>query len=184
MKPVRWGVLGAAKFAREHMAPAIHAARGAELYALATSDAAVATGFRIALDARALKEPDATYRALSAHLALDGEEFLQYAGEKDDPYEILASRVSKEAGEAVVALDSPGIIVEHERWRTYPAGTKAAPTIGFVAFDDENLVFAHGADKGIGVDRAAGANRNQRTVADALEHVLPRLRRGIPRRNG
>lgn len=37
MKPVKWGVLGAANFAYEHMAPAIHAAKGAELYALATS---------------------------------------------------------------------------------------------------------------------------------------------------
>ena len=46
MKAVKWGVLGAAKFAREHMAPAIHAARGAELYALATSDPAKAAGFQ------------------------------------------------------------------------------------------------------------------------------------------
>ena len=46
MKAVRWGVLGAAKFAREHMAPAIHAASGAELYALATSDPAKAAGFQ------------------------------------------------------------------------------------------------------------------------------------------
>ena len=46
MKTIRWGVLGAAKFAREHMAPAIHAAEGAELAALATSDAAKAEGFR------------------------------------------------------------------------------------------------------------------------------------------
>ena len=46
MKAVKWGVLGAAKFAREHMAPAIHAARGAELYALATSDPAKAAGFK------------------------------------------------------------------------------------------------------------------------------------------
>ncbi len=36
MSAVKWGILGAAKFAREHMAPAIHAAKGAELYALAT----------------------------------------------------------------------------------------------------------------------------------------------------
>ena len=35
--PIRWGVLGAAKFARDHMAPAIHAAHGAKLAALATS---------------------------------------------------------------------------------------------------------------------------------------------------
>ena len=42
---IRWGILGAAKFARDHMAPAIHAAKGAELVALATSDASKAAGF-------------------------------------------------------------------------------------------------------------------------------------------
>ncbi|MEX0365396.1 MAG: Gfo/Idh/MocA family protein [Ruegeria sp.] len=36
-EPVRWGILGAAKFAREYMGPAIHAANGAALTALATS---------------------------------------------------------------------------------------------------------------------------------------------------
>jgi predicted dehydrogenase len=43
---VRWGILGAARFAREQMAPAIHAAKGARLEALATSDPAKAEGFR------------------------------------------------------------------------------------------------------------------------------------------
>ncbi|MGB4826597.1 MAG: Gfo/Idh/MocA family oxidoreductase [Paracoccaceae bacterium] len=46
MQTVRWGILGAANFARQHMAPAIHAAHGAELAALATSDPAKADGFR------------------------------------------------------------------------------------------------------------------------------------------
>lgn len=36
MKPIRWGVLGASKFAREYMGPAIHAADGAELAAVAS----------------------------------------------------------------------------------------------------------------------------------------------------
>lgn len=44
--PVRWGILGAANFARQHMGPAIHAAHGARLAALATSSAAKAQGFR------------------------------------------------------------------------------------------------------------------------------------------
>lgn len=43
---IRWGVLGAANFAREQMAPAIHAASGAKLAALATSSAEKAEGFR------------------------------------------------------------------------------------------------------------------------------------------
>ena len=46
METVRWGILGAAKFAREHMGPAIHAARGAELVALATSDPEKALPFK------------------------------------------------------------------------------------------------------------------------------------------
>lgn len=33
---IRWGILGAASFARKQMAPAIHAARGCELAAIAT----------------------------------------------------------------------------------------------------------------------------------------------------
>lgn len=45
-KPVQFGVLGAAKFAREYMAPAIHAANGARFAALATSDAAKAEPFQ------------------------------------------------------------------------------------------------------------------------------------------
>ncbi|MCA0906276.1 Gfo/Idh/MocA family oxidoreductase [Ruegeria marisrubri] len=45
-KPVQFGVLGAAKFAREYMAPAIHAANGGRLAALATSDAAKAEPFQ------------------------------------------------------------------------------------------------------------------------------------------
>jgi len=42
---MRWGILGAAKFARQHMGPAIHAARGTELAALATSDPAKGVDF-------------------------------------------------------------------------------------------------------------------------------------------
>ncbi len=45
MKPVRWGVLGNARFARDHMAPAIHMAENAELVALATSNPGHATGW-------------------------------------------------------------------------------------------------------------------------------------------
>lgn len=43
---MKFGILGAAKFAREHMAPAINAAAGAELYALATSSAEKAAPFQ------------------------------------------------------------------------------------------------------------------------------------------
>ncbi len=43
---LRWGILGAAKFAREHMAPALQLAPGGSLVALATRDATKAVPFR------------------------------------------------------------------------------------------------------------------------------------------
>ena len=46
MSVTRWGILGAAKFARQHMGPAIAAAQGAELVALATSSAEKAKPFQ------------------------------------------------------------------------------------------------------------------------------------------
>ena len=46
MKPINWGILGASNFALKHMGPAIHAASGARLCALATSSPAKAAPFR------------------------------------------------------------------------------------------------------------------------------------------
>jgi len=46
MSDVRWGILGAAKFAREFMAPALTLAPGGHVEALATSDPAKAATFR------------------------------------------------------------------------------------------------------------------------------------------
>lgn len=78
---MRWGILGAANFARQHMGPAIHAAKGAELVALATSDPVKATGFsdfapglRVHSDYDALLADDgidAVYIPLPNHLHVD-----------------------------------------------------------------------------------------------------------------
>ncbi|MDD8022610.1 MAG: Gfo/Idh/MocA family oxidoreductase [Paracoccaceae bacterium] len=46
MEPMNWGILGASHFACRHMGPAIHAARGARLAALASSSPGKAAPFR------------------------------------------------------------------------------------------------------------------------------------------
>lgn len=78
---VRWGILGAAKFAREQMAPALVAARRSHLAAIATSDpakaapfAALSAGLRVhdSYDAL-LADPgiDAVYVPLPNHLHVE-----------------------------------------------------------------------------------------------------------------
>jgi predicted dehydrogenase len=65
---VRWGILGAANFAYEQMAPAILLAEGADLVALATSDPAKAARFRKLAPRLAVHE---SYDALLADPGID-----------------------------------------------------------------------------------------------------------------
>jgi len=80
-KPVRWGVLGAGKFAREQMAPAIHMAENAVFSAISTSDPSKAEtfqafqpGLRVFDDYDALladDQIDAVYVPLPNHLHVE-----------------------------------------------------------------------------------------------------------------
>ena len=59
MTPVNWGILGAAKFAQDHMAPAIHAAKGARLAAVASRSGDISGFQAFAPDAQAFDSYDA-----------------------------------------------------------------------------------------------------------------------------
>ena len=133
MKPVRWGVLGAARFAREHMAPAIHAAQGAELAALATSDPAKAEGFRAFCPGIAvhdsyealLADPtiDAVYIPLPNHLHVEWTLKTLAAG-KHVLTEKPIALAAKEIDQIIAARDRTGLlaaeaymIVHHPQWQ-------------------------------------------------------------------
>lgn len=133
MKPVNWGVLGAAKFAREHMARAIHEAEGARLAALATSDPARADGFRafcpdlkVHADYDALlADPaiEAVYVPLPNHLHVEWTQKALLAGKHvltEKPIALKADQI-----DALIALrDKTGLmateaymIVHHPQWQ-------------------------------------------------------------------
>jgi predicted dehydrogenase len=133
MKPVRWGVLGAARFAREQMAPAIHAAEGAELAALATSDPAKAAGFQAfcpslkvhpTYDAL-LADPsiDAVYVPLPNHLHVEWTLKCLAAGKHVLTEKPIALR-AEEIDQIIAARDRSGLlaaeaymIVHHPQWQ-------------------------------------------------------------------
>ncbi|HRH24482.1 MAG TPA: penicillin-binding protein 2, partial [Candidatus Paceibacterota bacterium] len=104
------------------------------------SAAGLGTGFRLAIDPQHLKDPEAAYAAVNALTPVDYEEFMESAAKKDDPYESITTHVPEAAGRAIDELDIPGVLVERERWRSYPAGENGAQTIGFVAYDNDNTL--------------------------------------------
>jgi predicted dehydrogenase len=133
MQPVNWGVLGASRFAREHMGPAIHAARGARLAALATADPARAAPFREFCPelrvhdsyAALLADPDieAVYIPLPNHLHVEWSLKALAAG-KHVLCEKPMAMAAGDYGALIAARDGAGLlaaeaymIVHHPQWQ-------------------------------------------------------------------
>lgn len=108
------------------------------------SAATLTNGFLLALDPGGLTDPDAALEAIAGVLTditpPERGAFRQAAAKTDDPYEVVRRRLSDEQGRALDALDIPGVIIERERWRSYPAGAHGAQTIGIIAYDNDNTI--------------------------------------------
>lgn len=104
------------------------------------SAATLTTGYLISINPSLITDPESTYAKLSSITPIDHAAFLASAAKKTDPYEVVADRVSEDAGNAITALKLPGVTATLERWRTYPAGSAAAQTLGFVGYDNDNTL--------------------------------------------
>lgn len=157
-EPVRWGVLGASKFAREYLAPAIHAAGGAQLAALATSDPAKAVPFRqfcpdlIVFDSydALLADPaiDAVYIPLPNHMHVEWSLKAMDAGKHvlcEKPMTMRAEEfdalITKRDQTGLLAAEAY-MIVHHPQWqlvRKWIAGGaigRLAHVTGAFSFDN------------------------------------------------
>jgi cell division protein FtsI/penicillin-binding protein 2 len=105
------------------------------------SAAALQTGFTLAISPKDIEDPAAAFGALNAHVPnLNQDAFLEAASIEGDPYEVIARQLPEDVGAAIAGLDIPGVMVERQRWRTYPAGQHAARSLGFVAYDNDNTL--------------------------------------------
>lgn len=163
METVRWGILGASKFAREHMAPAIRLAGNADLVALATSDparaapfAAIAPGLRVhdSYDAL-LADPgiDAVYIPLPNHLHVEWTLRAIAAGKHvltEKPVAMQAAEIDR----LIAARDAAGVqvaeaymIVHHPQWQRARA-LVAEGAIGPLRHVDGAFSYDNSADTG------------------------------------
>ncbi|MEZ5751625.1 MAG: Gfo/Idh/MocA family oxidoreductase [Paracoccaceae bacterium] len=131
-KDIRWGILGAAKIARTDVAPAIHAAQGATLAAIATRDPsraapflAIAPELTVYSDYDALlADPaiDAVYIPLPNHLHVDWTLRALAAGKHvlcEKPIALTADQIDR----LIAARDASGLlaaeafmVVHHPQW--------------------------------------------------------------------
>jgi len=133
MTHIRWGILGASKFAREHMGPAIHAARGAVLSAVASRNPASVGPFQeFAAECRAIagyealiadRDIDAVYIPLPHHMHVEWTVKALHAGKHVLAEKPIAMQ-AEDFDNLIAARDATGLlaaeaymIVHHPQWQ-------------------------------------------------------------------
>lgn len=110
--------------------------------------ATLGRGYTLAIKPKDIENREALYASLANILPIDTDMFFARAGKKGDPYEEIATHLTEEQAKAIRALKSPAVVLEDEQWRYYPAGSLAAQTVGFVAYDnDANLKGRYGLER-------------------------------------
>ena len=111
------------------------------------SAATIESGYIVAINPAALTDAKAIFSKLSALIELNEKDFFVKVAKKDDPYEEIAHRIDKKSADAIKELNLPGVSIFKEQWRMYPGGERAASTLGFVAYDEDQLVGRYGLER-------------------------------------
>lgn len=105
------------------------------------------SGFTVAINPKILKDSTDVYQKLSSVITIDRDEFMSKASKKTDEYEEVATRLNSETADKIKKLNIYGVSLSTDKWRFYPGGSVAAQTIGFVAYNDNELAGRYGLER-------------------------------------
>ncbi len=111
------------------------------------SAATLKSGFKVAIVPRDTINPESVYQSLNSIVPLDHDVFIAKAAKKADPYEEVATKLTKEQADAIKALYLPGVNLYKENWRYYPGGDIASPIIGFTAYKGDDFSGRYGLER-------------------------------------
>lgn len=100
--------------------------------------ATLKAGFLLAINPEILTNPDKTYVTLNSIVPISRTMFFSAIEKRNDPYKVIAHRLTKTQGDMIAKKRLTGVTVIKERWRVYPGGTLAAHAIGFTAYNNTN----------------------------------------------
>src|SRR3989344_427376 len=93
------------------------------------------------------KKADVAFRMLQQFVDLDREDFFAKADKEKDTREVLLTRLDGATALKISEAKIPGVLLEREQWRFYPGLSRAAQTIGFVAYDGDLLKGRYGLER-------------------------------------
>lgn len=111
------------------------------------SAATQTTGYKIAIDPSKIVDKESVYQKLSKIINLDHDDFILKAEKINDPYEEVASRLSKEEADTISSLKISGVNIFKEKWRFYPGANLASHVLGFVGYKGDELGGRYGLER-------------------------------------
>ena len=76
----------------------------------------VMTGFKVAVNTKNVTDPEALYLHLSPYTKFTHDEFIAKVSKPNDPYEEVATHLTKENADALSLLKIPGVSLYKEKW--------------------------------------------------------------------
>jgi cell division protein FtsI (penicillin-binding protein 3)/stage V sporulation protein D (sporulation-specific penicillin-binding protein) len=115
-------------------------------------------------------DASSAYIALKPYISITQQAFAAATNDKTDTYAEIERRLSTTTRASIEALDIPGVSLYRERWRSYPAGTLAAQTLGVLGFtEEENLVGRYGLERQY--ERELARDDREASISDIFARV-------------
>lgn len=96
--------------------------------------------YTLSITPKNIKDSENVYKALSQYVDIDKDSFIWKAQKKEDPYEELKKKIDESLAQSIEALKIPGVNIQKESWRIYPAGALASHSIGLIGYDENNHI--------------------------------------------
>lgn len=110
------------------------------------SVATTRSGFKVALNARTIKNPEQVFESLGELLGITQDQFDKFIS-RDSAYQEIAVALDESVAEQVSQLNLTGISVHRMNYRWYPAGDLASHAIGFMAYKGDDFIGRYGLER-------------------------------------
>lgn len=109
------------------------------------SGATQLSGYKVAVDMTKIKDREGLYEKLNAVKNFSKDVYDKIG--TSDTYEEILHKLDKKEADKISSLKIKGVSVFKEKWRFYPGDSLAAHSIGFVAYDGDDLAGRYGLER-------------------------------------
>lgn len=111
------------------------------------SAATVMTSYILAISPKNLIDKELAYEKINEIFPIDKEDFLARASKENDPYEEIEKKIPKDIRDKIMELEILGVEMPRHKWRFYPGESLAAHTLGFMAYQGDEITGRYGIER-------------------------------------